>query len=184
MARSKREIEIRTIEITTAFKLFLELYADDERYSIDIEKAAKNIVTKYFGIVDGDGGPKELVRENIDNSKIASITEILIMKSLPLSIQDGTEQEIRSENANLAFYVASLFMIGVRAPNEKAHLDVHMESEIAITKYNEIVEDHITLMEAMDINAGAAPIYLNASFWKLLDLVAQMLPGHSYYSLS
>ncbi len=43
MARSKREIEIRTIEITTAFKLFLELYADDERYSIDIEKAAKNI---------------------------------------------------------------------------------------------------------------------------------------------
>jgi|GEM_PF-3353826 len=188
MARDPAEIAKRIEELDRGIKSFLaeineignELEEFREYYDASpIENAASIIAILHFEIVDEYIKPA--VHENIDRHKIASITELLIVKVQPLRLSNADEVKQRYLNALLAFTVAASLEMGLYQNVNWGTLELDSASNEFNENFSKIIEDHICYLEMRDPDSFELPIISNSEFWRLVDFAMQM-KGFLYFS--
>jgi hypothetical protein len=168
--------QIRKIELTNALQQYLQNLAASEpgfKFSLDIETTVEELTYQYYNIVNNTG-IKSSVNEYINSAKIASLHELLIMIYLPLEVEGADEQVIREKNAELAFWIGLVFVLGM----EKAVANGKELFECGSPAYNDaflrIVEEHIQTLQLINPETSVLPVLFNSEFWKMLEFVHQL----------
>jgi len=170
MPRTPEELSKRISEIDLAILSFLQAFDHSEIQLID--NAAGVIASLHFEYVDAYIKPA--VHENIDRHKIASLTELLIIRVQPLRVSDGDIVKQREANALLAFSVAGAFEMGLSENMDENNLEYDSQSPAFNDSFAKIIEDHISFLEFLNPEDESFPIVSNAEFWRLIDFVFQL----------